>query len=363
MNVLMVGVSNDRVDRRLVKGISEAGLGVSVVVGPGSRAEADAEASGIPHTPHTFPNRMHGASIRLLRRMLAARSFDIVHCFTNRALANLLWAIRGQPTGPGIVAYRGTSGHLSRWDPASRLTYLHPRVDRIVCVSNAVRHYLRGLSVPEDTLVVIYKGHDPDWYDAPAVSLVDAGIPPEVLPVIFVGNMRPVKGVEVLLRAMKTPVVQSVGIHLVLVGEVRDRMVARRLRDPALQGRVTALGYRSDATALMAEAGIVVMPSIAREGLGKAILEGMAQGIPAVVSDVGGMPEVVEHGVSGWVVPPGDPGALAGALARLAADPALRQSLGEAARRRIEGPFHVRHTVEKTLDLYASLPARPRQVV
>ena len=67
------------------------------------------------------------------------------------------------------------------------------------------------------------------------------------------------------------------------------------------------------------------------------------------------MPELVEHGVSGLVVPPRDPPALRAALLRLAHDSRLRHQLGAAARARIEGPFHFRHTVEKTLALYGRL--------
>ena len=78
----------------------------------------------------------------------------------------------------------------------------------------------------------------------------------------------------------------------------------------------------------------------------------MALGIPPVVTGVGGLPELVEDGKCGLVVPPRDAEALRDALRALARDAALRRRLGAAARARVEGPFHFRHTAEKTLALY-----------
>lgn len=358
MKVLWVGLSNDRVDVELARALWEDGLALKLIVKPGSRAEAFAISEGVPHVPHVFAHRMHLPSIRLIQRQLSEGSFALVHCFTNRALSNVLCALRGRGSGsaPRLVAYRGTMGHLSRWDPASRLSYLHPGLDRIVCVSDAVRRYLLGLRVPDSRLSVIHKGHDPAWYGDPPVSRADLGIPAGAVVVAFTGNMRPVKGVHVLLRAMQDLAsVSSPPIHLLLIGQIRDRRIERLLRHPALAGRVRAVGFRVDAPAAAAAADIFVMPSVAREGLPKAVIEAMAQGIPPIVSRVGGMPELVEDGVSGLVVPPGDPHALAAAIRQLALEESLRRRIGAAALQRIQEDFHIRRTFEKTRALYAEL--------
>ncbi len=352
--VLLSGLSNDRVELNLACALRKAGVELFAIDNPDSPAIEWCQACGIPHLDHEFHNRFEREAIAIYRELLRERSFDILHCLTNRALSTALLATRRMPSPPKIVAYRGTMGHLHRWDPASRLSYLNPRVDAIVCVSDAVRRYLKEFDLPDSRLEVIWKGHDPAWYaPAPRSALSDLGVPPEAVVVGFVGNIRPVKGADDLLKAFDgIPAAEN--LHLVLVGDVRDRHIEKQIgRHP----HVHFLGFRPDAAALAGAFDIAVMPSIEREGLPKAMLEAMSQGIPPVVTNVGGMPELVAHESCGLVVPPRDPAALRDALLRLAREPALRRRFGTAARARIDGPFHFRHTVDKTLALYARLLA------
>lgn len=351
-HVLIAGLSDDRVERNLVQALQATDLQLHVIVQPDSFAVQDCQDNEIPYVEHAFKNRFERPAVRLYRTIWRHQPIDIVHCLTNRALSTALLATRRMSHPPKIVGYRGTMGHLHRWDPTSRLSYLNPRVDAIICVSGAVRDYLRGFDIPDSRLEVIWKGHDPAWYTpAPRADLDALGIPPDATTVAFVGNMRPVKGVDVLLDAFRD-ISLSENLHLLLFGEVRDRRIQKQVgRHP----HVHFLGFQPNAASFAGACDIAVMPSIEREGLPKAVLEAMAQGIPAVVSDVGGLPELIEHGVSGLVVPPRDAGALRTALLSLAHDPARRRQMGAAARSRIEGPFNFRHTVEKTLALYQRL--------
>jgi L-malate glycosyltransferase len=98
-----------------------------------------------------------------------------------------------------------------------------------------------------------------------------------------------------------------------------------------------------------------VMPSLDREGLPRAAIEAMAQGVPAVVTDVGGMSELVRDGVEGFVVLPGRPPALADALLRLMRNPELRRMMGRQARERIRTEFSVERSVSGTLATYESV--------
>ncbi len=357
IRILMSGLSNDRVELAVVKGLSRAGVRLHAIADPGSAFVAEARAMDMPCVEYRFQHRFDRAAVKLYRRLTAEHSFDVLHCLSNRSLSTALLATRNMARPPVIVAYRGTMGHLSWFDPASHYSYLHRRVDSIICVSGAVRDYLRGFRIPERRLEVIWKGHDPCWYQAaPRSALHELGIPDNAVVVNFTGNIRPVKGADVLLRAF-AHIRPEENIHLVLVGEVRDKNVKRLLERAPLY--VHAIGFREDAIGLAGACDIAAMPSVEREGLPKSVLEAMAQGVPAVVSDVGGMPEVVEDGVSGIVVPPKNAEALAAAIRRLAGHAELRQQMGRAARTRIEGPFHIRHTVEKTLSLYQRLIATP----
>jgi glycosyltransferase involved in cell wall biosynthesis len=100
----------------------------------------------------------------------------------------------------------------------------------------------------------------------------------------------------------------------------------------------------------------VFVLSSRHEGLSIALVEAMALGRPVVVTRVGGLPEVVDDGQEGLLVPPGDPAALAAGIAALLGDGDLRRRMGEAARRRARG-LDVRHAVRRTEELYAELVA------
>jgi glycosyltransferase involved in cell wall biosynthesis len=97
------------------------------------------------------------------------------------------------------------------------------------------------------------------------------------------------------------------------------------------------------------------LPSTKREGLARSLIEAMAYGVAPVVTDCGGSPELVQHGVSGLVVPVADPAALAAAIRMLHDDSALRERLGAAARERIGRDFRIEDTIAKTLELYRAL--------
>jgi len=98
-----------------------------------------------------------------------------------------------------------------------------------------------------------------------------------------------------------------------------------------------------------------VLPSLRREGLPKTVIEAMAYAVPPIVTNVGGSPELVEHGRSGLVVPPGDAGALADAIETLRHDPALAEAYGQAARCRIAEHFPIANTINATAELYREL--------
>jgi glycosyltransferase involved in cell wall biosynthesis len=104
-----------------------------------------------------------------------------------------------------------------------------------------------------------------------------------------------------------------------------------------------------------AACNVAVLPSLRREGLPKTVIEAMAYGVPTIVTDVGGSPELVQHEISGIIVPPGDADALAAAMLRLWQQPELARTLGRGGRERIERDFSNRATVARTVARYREL--------
>ncbi len=353
MRVLYMVGQSDRPEAYIIAGLAARGHAVRVVADPATPWRGLWRDAGAAVEPLVIRSRFDGAARAMLRREVSDFAPDVVHAFTNRGLAAAVPALRGAPAR--LVAYRGTTGHISRWDPASRWSYLHPRVDAIACVADAVRDYLASRGIPPAKLETIRKGHDPAWYaDLAPPARGELGVAGEAVVIGCVANVRKVKGAAVLLRAIAA-LPPAPPIQLVLVGEVRDRAVRARLRRPDLAGRVVATGFRADAPLLARAFDLFAMPSLDREGLPKAVVEAMAQGVAPVVSDAGGLPELVEHGVSGLVVPAGDADALARAFSMLAGDAALRARLGAGARARIAGAFSLGATIEAVEALYIRL--------
>ncbi len=351
-SILVVGTELDRVEAHILAGVKDAGLDLKVRVVPTSPFLDVLHQAKVDFEPLTCRSRLDLCAIRELRRELSSNRFGIIHCLSNRAISNGGLAALGMPVKR--MAYRGTIGHVSRWDPLSWLTYLNPGLDRIVCVSEAVRTYLSCL-VPIEKLVTIHKGHDPAWYTrAYTRTLGEYGIPDNAFVIACVANMRPVKGVPVLLEAFdRLP--PDMHAHLLLIGKI-DHSAARALaqgrRHPE---RVHAIGFHSSPSELVSQSNCFVMPSIEREGLPKSLLEAMSVGVPCIATDVGGMPEVIVDGDNGLVVPPKSPEALAVAIRRLAADPALAQRCAHAAVETIKGRLSVHQSISKTVRLYQEL--------
>jgi glycosyltransferase involved in cell wall biosynthesis len=241
--------------------------------------------------------------------------------------------------------------NVRRRNPLARLTYAHPRLERIACISEAVAGHFRRRGFAAGRLTVIHKGVDPAWFTPAPLSRAALGIPDGAAVAVFTGAIRPIKGVPVVLEALRR-IPAGHDLHLLLVGARRDPEVERLAAQPDLRPRVHFTGWRRDAASLAGGCDMIVMPTLGNvEGLGKSVLEAMAQGVPAVVSNGGGLIEIVVDGESGLTVPTANVEAWAQALTRLVQDAALRGRLAAGARRRIEEHFHVRRMAEAYLAL------------
>jgi glycosyltransferase involved in cell wall biosynthesis len=350
LNILFLAHHIDLPEAHLIASLPRYGFKPHVMLAPSSPFLNVLSDPPVSTEFFTFTSRLSLSAIKKIQTCVSDRHIQIIHSLSARGLSNSLMA-RGKGQGVRQVAYRGTVGHLSRFDPSSWLSYLHPKLDAIVCVSEAVRDYLLSMGIAETKLFRIYKGHDPAWYkplgETPEIF---NAIPKGCFLVSCTANMRPVKGVDILLRALDY---LPPNIHLLLIGEVRHEEI-RKLAG-IHTGRVHFTGFQRDVVSLVARSHLFVMPSREREGLPKAVIEAMCLKIPSVVSNVGGLPELVSNEKCGLVVPPSNPESLANAIRLVYENPELRRSFGEAGYRRIEEKFSQRETQEATATLYRSL--------
>lgn len=355
IKALCITEDPDRPTTATFVGLKQAGVDVTVVCPQGERREWLA-SHGVRMFDLPLRRQFDREAVRLLRAELVQGRYDLLHLFSNKALQTGLTASRGLPVK--IVAYRGIVGNVSFFSPISWLRFLNPRIDRIVCVADAVRNYFLQmrpafLRLPPERLVTIYKGHSLEWYRAAPADLTTLGLPRDAFAIACVANYRPRKGIEVLVEAFGALPNDA---HLLLIGGGMEApLLRRKIAASAAAPRIHVLGYRPDAPALTAACSLFVLPSTKREGLARSLIEAMAYGVAPVVTDCGGSPELVQHGRSGLVVPVSDSAALTAAMRALHDDPELRGRFGAAARERIARDFRIEDTIARTLDLYRQL--------
>jgi glycosyltransferase involved in cell wall biosynthesis len=307
-----------------------------------------------------------------LRNLVRAEGIGLVHVHSPVAAAGVR-AVAGRRTR---VVY--TEHNLwGRYHPATWAANLvtFPRNDHVFAVSETVRQSIRYPGplrrLPMPPVETLHHGLDPAALPPPFHRgagheppgppgrdgiRAELGIPEDAPVVGHVGNFKAAKDHATLLRAAALLRQAVPSVRFVLVGQGPLEAETRRLAGQLGLGQtVVFAGFRTDATRLMAGFDAFALSST-YEGLPIALIEAMAVGCPAVVTRVGGTPEVVADGVNGYLVPPRDPAALAAGLARLLGDRALRDGLGAAAAARAQD-FDIRKAVRRMEQVYARLLA------
>ena len=294
-----------------------------------------------------------------LRGLVRKERFDLVHAHSPVAASAARMALAG--TGSPVVY---TEHNM--WERYHRATYwtnmlTFSRNSHVFAVSDHVRDSIRypaGLTrlrmPPVETL---YHGIDlasiEEWTSRNGVR-EELGIAADSPVFGTVANLKSHKRLDQLLRAAVLVRRRLPQVRFVLVGqgplEWELRNLARTLH---LEDTVVFTGFREDAPRVCSTFDVFALSS-EHEGLSIALIEALALGKPAVVTDVGGVTEVVAHGRQGFVVPVGRPSALADRIVDLLEDPALRSRMGEQGRLRA-ATFDIRHSVRRTEQVYEEL--------
>ncbi len=298
--------------------------------------------------------RRMGAFVRTLRRQRPA----VFHAHLSWPLAarfELAAAVIARV--PAVVA----TFHLFPPSPLSRVAPLEGRllgagVGRGVAVSQAIATSLLDvLGWPPQKLEVIRNGINVErWQQQRDPELrQDLAAGSDDFLFLTTARLDPQKGLDVLLRAARS--VDGARFLIAGVGAERARL-ERQADELGIRERILFLGHRADVAALLAASDAFVLPSLF-EGTSLSLLEAMAAGKPVVASAIPGTDELVVDGETGLLVPSRDPDALAQALRRIVAEPALRARLGAAARHRVETAHSAVSSTQRVVDVYDALLA------
>jgi len=300
--------------------------------------------------------KMDFKAISILRRTICEFQPDIVHAFLPRGLSQTVLAILGLKKKPKIVSFYGITRVPSWREPADWITYLSPRVAMHACESNAVKRALIQGGIKESKCHVVYNCVDQTHPTLTRHEILERyQIPSDSFVVGTVATIRPVKGIDVLLRAL-IDCQQIPNLVALIAGSVHDPVTASLANDPRLAGRIRMLGYTQNASTLMKAMDVFVMPS-RKEGLCRALLEAMEQGVCPIVSDAGGMKEVVRDGIDGIVFPSEDSKALALQIKQLHATSSKISSFGKSAAERVQSMCAPNVVGERVFNMYERLAA------
>jgi len=292
----------------------------------------------------------------LVSRMLDRERFDVIH-HHEPFVPFLSFQILDSAKCPNVATFHAFGGFsMSYWAGRIALDRYMNKFDERIAVSTAARHFIARY-FPGDYRI-IPNGVDVDFYRSakPFPEFQDGKIN-----ILFVGRVEPRKGAMYLMKAYEQLKHRHPNMRLIVagrgpeMGDLRRFARSRSVGDVFFAGRVSD----EDKARFYKTADIFVAPSTGQESFGIVLLEAMAAGRAVIASDIHGYKRVVQRNVTGLLVEPKDPDALAEALERLIASPDLRQTLGEAGARRAVD-FDWQHVTGELVHVYQEVIARRR---
>jgi glycosyltransferase involved in cell wall biosynthesis len=346
-----------------VNGLRSIGHRAALVAHPDGELRRRA-AEGLDLIPIAPRTEMDLSAAWKFSRIVKRLAPDVIHAHDPHGVAMASLALsmgsaaaKGGRT-PALVAARRVDFHL-KGNSFSRWKYR--QVDCFIAASQAIRQMLVGDGVPADRTTTVHEGIDVQHVvAAPPLNVHEAFWLPHGSPVV--GNVAALvahKGQRYLIDAAHLVVQQVPDARFVILGEgeLREHL-EKQVHEHHLEKHVLLPGFRTDVLGCIKGFDLFVMSSIT-EGLGTSLLDAMACARPIVATRAGGIPEIVEDGVNGLLVPVRDHHALADAIVRALKDPAMRQRMGEAGLARVNERFTVERMVAETADVYTRIRSQP----
>ena len=300
-----------------------------------------------------------------LIQIIRAGKYDVVHTHTSKAgvLGRIAAAICNVPaivhSSHGTILHGYFSPFVTRIF-AYLEKFAASMSHRIICLTHQeIGQYLKAGIGRKSQYTYIFNGIDISAFEHRRGDRSrlrkEMAFEDEDIVCVSVGRLVPVKGQSDLLHAFGLAHSRSPKLKLIIIGDGELRpQLEQQIRDLGIQDATRLVGWREDVAELLDACDLFVLTSH-NEGLGLVLVEAMAKGLPVVATAVGGVPEVVQDGQTGSLVPSGDPKAIASAIIRLSADAETRASMGRRGYARATEFFSIDQTVRNTEDLYTNL--------
>jgi len=346
-------VVSSRPEAEVLLHLQKRGMNISVITDGSTEYAQKFREAGMRVIDFRVVKKFDRKQVEFIRAELISGKYQILQLFNNKALMNGIRAAKG--IAVKVVAYRGYPGNIHWYDPTAYLKVLHPRVDKIICLSEAVRQsLLPNLLFGKHKAVTIYKGHSTDWYkDVTPTHLSELNINPQSFNIICVANVRRIKGVIYMIEACKY-LADIKDINLILVGDgMNNPTFSDAINKSGMSERIIITGFRKDVSNLIAAADVLVLPSL-KEALSKVVLEAIHLRTAIVASDAPGNLEIIEHQQHGLIVPVAQARPIADAVRLLYNNREMMNTLKTNALEMVQQKFSIHQTVDKFEALYAS---------
>lgn len=326
----------------------------AIVCRPEAALLDKARDAGIPSVAVPIRSSADPAAVVSMVRIFRKRRATVVNTHSGRdswvgSIAAKLAAV------PLLVRTRHISVPIRRH--TFNLVYRWP--DGYITTAGMIRDHLIEKGIPADRVVSIPTGVDPDRFLAGTDGTrirEEFAVPSGTFLVSMIGVLRSWKRHEVFLESVLLLQGRGVPVHGLIVGEgPRRGKIEELIARGGAVNRITVTGYREDVPDILAASDVVLLTSDRFEGVPQVILQALAMGRPVIASPVGGVPEVVLHGKTGFLCPPGDASVYASAMARLAEDPDLRERMGKAGRELVLSGHTAAIMCDRTESFYTRL--------
>lgn len=321
-----------------IRGLVKSGVEVGAIWGEDPEADRGGfrrlKDIGIPFWIIPVHRRPSLTSLFAVWKVLLKFKPDVVEAVNGNAQYHVL--IAGFFSKFGLVFYRGNSRPLE-WGHA--LKYRLKRVHRVIANNHDLKRIMVETGqISESKIVVIPGEFDPSCSDPERIDSKglreDLNIPANVPLITQLGNYAPWRGQDVTLHAAANLVQNGMRFHLLFAGRETDKLnpLVRKL---SLEKYVTLSRYRRDPERILKESWMKVNPLTGNESFSGAVINAQAMGVPAIITDLGGATDLIEDGVTGFIIPPNDPQALAEAMGTLLQiAPSEYQTMRKASRTR-----------------------------
>ena len=339
----------------LLEGLGRRGIDAQLVCQPASPLAERALQAGMK----VWPIAMHGeadpAASWALRRLTAGLRCDLIHSHTSHAHTLAFWASVGRRPVRLVTRRVEYSVYRNSFFRLNWIKYRH-MAHGYIAISERIRQVMIEDGVPAPMIHVVHSGVSLD-----ASASGDGQLPPgldlgEDRPILLnVAHLTPEKGHEVLLHAVALALEHTPRLRLVIVGDGERRQELEALSSKlGIRQRVIFAGFQDEVGAFYAAADGYVSSSTS-EGLGSALLDALAAQLPVVAAEAGGIPEFIENGRTGILVPPSDPSALAEGIVKMFGRPLLSERMAQRGRDVVRRRFSLDTMVDGTLAVYERL--------